>query len=245
VGKREICIVILQQSFGISSGGPAFSPTDISGLKLWLKADTLVLNDNDPVGTWADQSGNANNVTQATAANKPLYKTAIINGKPVVRFDGINDSLANATPSLTIASSVFVVGALGVAAGSQTAYAPFAITGAGTGSRLCCRLTGTNWGTYVGSDLSSGEDLVNGAFNILVITTSSTPVTFLYRNGTQKATTGSQSVGSGNNTEIGSEVANSRWINGDITEVVMYDTILSGTNRDSVTNYLNGRYAIF
>lgn len=72
---------------------PPFAPTDIAGLLLWLKADSLVLSDADPVVTWADSSGNGNDVTQGTANLRPTYRTNGINGLPVVRFDGTNDFL--------------------------------------------------------------------------------------------------------------------------------------------------------
>lgn len=38
-----------------------------------------------------DFSNNGNSFSQATAANQPTYRTAIINGLPVFRFDGSND----------------------------------------------------------------------------------------------------------------------------------------------------------
>ena len=87
------------------SGVPAaFSPLDISGLQLWLKADaglwqdsvggTPAASDGDVVGAWADQSGNARHATQATTSKKPLLKLAIQNGRDVVRFDGGDDWLS-------------------------------------------------------------------------------------------------------------------------------------------------------
>ena len=52
---------------------------------------------NGYVVTWYDQSGNGQDVTQATAANQPqIYNgTAVLtdNGKPCVEFDGSNDLL--------------------------------------------------------------------------------------------------------------------------------------------------------
>ena len=53
------------------------------------------------VTTWYDQSGNARNATQTTAANQPqivssgsvLTLTGIGAAKPILRFDGTNDSL--------------------------------------------------------------------------------------------------------------------------------------------------------
>ena len=77
-------------------GAAPFSPTDIAGLVLWLAADLgLALSDGDPVVTWPDQSGNGNDVTQPVAAARPTFRTAVINGEPVVRFDGVDDVLRN------------------------------------------------------------------------------------------------------------------------------------------------------
>ena len=50
------------------------------------------------VTTWYDQSGNARNATQTTAANQPQIVSSgsvlTTNGKPSASFDGTNDSLA-------------------------------------------------------------------------------------------------------------------------------------------------------
>jgi hypothetical protein len=60
------------------------------------------------VTTWYDQSGNANNATQSTAANQPqiVSSGAMIttNGKNSMSFDGSNDSF-NLTSSITAGSS--------------------------------------------------------------------------------------------------------------------------------------------
>jgi hypothetical protein len=73
-----------------SGGEVSFSPDDIAGLEGWWKADSLVLSDNDPVTTWADESGNGRDLTSATGQ---VYKANILNSLPVVRFDGIDDKL--------------------------------------------------------------------------------------------------------------------------------------------------------
>ena len=55
----------------------------LAGLVLWLSASAIGgLADGDPVVTWPDSSGQGNDVTQATASKRPLYKTAIQNGRP-------------------------------------------------------------------------------------------------------------------------------------------------------------------
>ena len=60
------------------------------------------------VTTWYDQSGNANNATQTTAANQPqiVSSGAMIttNSKNSISFDGTNDSL-NLTSTINVAAS--------------------------------------------------------------------------------------------------------------------------------------------
>lgn len=89
-----------------------FTPDQITGLHLWLKADSLSLNDGDAIATWSDSSGNGHDGTQGTGSRQPTFKTGIINGKPVVRCDG-GDSLVIAnTASHDLATySIFVVAA--------------------------------------------------------------------------------------------------------------------------------------
>lgn len=84
---------------------PAFTPASISGLQLWLDASdssTLFQNSNgttaaaadgDPVGYWADKSGNGRNVIQTDGTGKPALRTSALNGKSVLSFDGTNDYL--------------------------------------------------------------------------------------------------------------------------------------------------------
>lgn len=53
-----------------------------------LQADTLALNDGDPVGTWADQSGQGHNFTQ-TGSARPTKQT--VSSKSAVVLDGVDD----------------------------------------------------------------------------------------------------------------------------------------------------------
>lgn len=70
------------------------TPSGIQGLRVWLDAEAITgLNNNDPIQTWNDESGNNYNAVQNTLANRPLYIEDGINGRPVVRFDGVNDWL--------------------------------------------------------------------------------------------------------------------------------------------------------
>jgi len=85
------------------------------GPTLLLDADLISGNDDDAIGTWADDSGNSRNFTQATSGYKPRLKKAAngINGHNVLRFDGSDDSLASAanasTMMATTADTMWVV----------------------------------------------------------------------------------------------------------------------------------------
>jgi hypothetical protein len=232
-----------------SSVSLAFSPTQIAGLKLWLKADSMSLADGTAISTWSDQSGNGNDATQATGANQPLFKTNVLNEKPVVRFDGSNDYMAFATGPDT--SSCFVVGTINVAASSLPAYACFIIYGdVNNGGQIRGRVNSTHWGAFITTvaDLDSGEDLVSRTFSVLELTTvASNGGVFLYRNGTQKATDATHNCyGAGTNqiNWIGGETGQTRYISADMAEVLIYDSALSTSDRQTVETYLKNKYGL-
>jgi hypothetical protein len=72
---------------GGGPGGGATFPSSITGLVLRLNASLIEgLVDGDAVATWPDVSGLNNNATQSNATYRPIFKTNILNGKPVLRF---------------------------------------------------------------------------------------------------------------------------------------------------------------
>lgn len=85
------------------------APTQLSGLRLWLDPSDAATRfqdsalslpgaaDNDPIGGWVDKSGNSNTVTMATAGARPTIKTAVQNGRDIIRFDGVDDRLTKST----------------------------------------------------------------------------------------------------------------------------------------------------
>ncbi len=64
------------------------------GLQLWLEADVgVTAGAGGKVTAWQDQSGKGNNASQTVADTSPLLVNNAINGKPVLRFDGVDDFL--------------------------------------------------------------------------------------------------------------------------------------------------------
>src|ERR1044071_8960052 len=95
---------------GFASLVPAFAALCVIGvsraqtspptnsLQLWVKADAgVTANATGFVEKWADQSGNGNDATQSDDTLKPKLVTNALSGKPVIRFDGVDDYLDVAT----------------------------------------------------------------------------------------------------------------------------------------------------
>ncbi len=108
-------------------GAPIFGaidPADItsaSPLEAWWKADAIVgLSNGDTVATWEDSGANNHDLTQATAGNRPTYRTNGRNGRPVVRFDGTNDSMAAAFYLAAPFTVLIVFSATGSRVGDDT-----------------------------------------------------------------------------------------------------------------------------
>lgn len=91
-GKFHRSRIYMGETYSDESGG---ANALTQGLALWLKADAITgLADNDPIATWPDSSGNGHDMTQPTGGIQPIFRTNIINGLPVARFDGAGDRMA-------------------------------------------------------------------------------------------------------------------------------------------------------
>lgn len=92
-------VVIATNGYGIplNLGGAAgaWTPSQLTGLMGWYSADVGVTQTAFAVSQWNDRSGAGNNLTQATATNKPTYSATSFNGRQGVTFDS-NDLLQSA-----------------------------------------------------------------------------------------------------------------------------------------------------
>jgi len=99
---------------------PIFNVLTIPGLVGWWKADALVLAEDAAVSSWTDSSGNNRHLLQADAAKRPVYKGAVVNGKPVVRFTA--DALKAAFTLGLPAHVLIVFKGAGAYAGNEAAF---------------------------------------------------------------------------------------------------------------------------
>lgn len=101
-------------------GRRALLPRDVPGCLLWLRAD-LGVTIGTGVATWADQSGNGHNATQATGSKQPIRNAtdADFAGLPSLHGDGVDDYMDVAL-DLTGVASVTVLMAVRATAPAPT-----------------------------------------------------------------------------------------------------------------------------
>ena len=106
-----IFILLLSTKILFSQSGPAGVGSSSSNI-LWNRSEDLSsLSNGDRITTWADQSGNSNDLSQPDALFKPEYVTNQQNGFPVVRFNQSNGRIrkTNFSDFPTSEITVFIV----------------------------------------------------------------------------------------------------------------------------------------
>ena len=93
-GNKTFTYSILDND-NIGAEGPG-GVGDLNALQLWLRAEdgTDASGNGDPVGQWADQSGNGNDFTQS-GSQRPTLQTNVINGRPALQFNDSNNEFLN------------------------------------------------------------------------------------------------------------------------------------------------------
>lgn len=217
----------------------AFDPLSL-GPAAWWKQDTLsALSDGDPVGTWVDSSGNGRDLTQATAGKKPTYKTAIVNGLAVVRFDGVDDAMHTAAFTLNQPLHYFLAVKLVTDPGGTDCYFD------GNTADSVLLYNAATIGTvrmYAGSAGPTKTSVTWTNFRVLSAKYNGAS-SELSIDGDTAATgnTGAQNAGG---VTLGARQTDSAGANADIAEVLVYPSALSTPDKDAVETYLGTKYAI-
>nr|HPN67518.1 LamG domain-containing protein [bacterium] len=245
-------------------------PNSISGLAMWLKADSITgLNDNDTVSNWPDSSGNNRYAAQSTSSYQPIYKTNVLNGQPVIRFDGADDALPimDSNPQSMTSISMFMVHQINSGATSSSYY-PLILGGDGntTGQYLGFETQNSYSGSSAdivdvfggyGNDARATlkNEAAFGSWKMWSTVSQNTVFnTKMYVNGTPATMS---STGTDQNLSVKiSTAAGDNWGNiggthysvspsfykGDIAEVLIYNRALSDTERRTVEQYLANKY---
>jgi hypothetical protein len=198
------------------------------------------------VTTWYDQSGNARNSTQSTAANQPqiVSSGAMINesSKPTLQFDGSNDRMTNSTINISQPITRFIVG-------KTTA------TGGGLPDTFADSNDASNrFAIYRGSDGSLYSSYSNAGTQMS--TTGNTNRNLMYELGDNTTSVIAINGATGTSGNIGTNGLNGLTIGdlrisgigyilqGNIQEMIIYGSNQS-TNRTGIESNINTFYSIY
>jgi hypothetical protein len=202
------------------------------------------------VNTWVDLSNSNNTATQGTGANQPLLTANAINFWPSLKFNGTSQNLALPTGFGTFSgTSIFYV----VAPTAVTAGARLIDLGNGaTSNNIQIQLptsTGAAFHVYnlaADSVVTSASALTLGQFHLLEVIDSGTTAT-IYTDGVQGATSSAMNtinnVSRANNF-IGQSSTGTNFFNGQIAELLAYNTAVSASQRSAIESYVAQRYQI-
>ena len=231
-------------TFGEGAGAAAFSPSDIPGLELWLKADDgpSPAIDGLSVTTWSDRSGNGRD--QTTQAGTPVYRASLgPNSTPCVEFDGVNEWMASSGWTVLDTSGIhvfFVFNQLSWT-NSDSFYAKetaglsglFYQSNGANNVRMLSGSVGPQSGGGVPGLATwyHSEQQLNGASSLLYIGGTS------FGPANPGATTFAGFV-------LGSRPGGANPANFQVAEVLMYSSILTGDDLTNVRAYINSKYGL-
>lgn len=216
-----------------------FLPTMLPNLQLWLKADALGLADGTAVSSWTDFSGNARHAVQATGAKQPIYHVNRIGLLPALSFD---NPMVVTTPSFLDGTYDKSFTYFQVAHKNGTSF----------------RVSAVNGGTafYAGrkNDLYEYDARAGVAImDARAIDATATVVEGYRYDGTNRVIriNGVQILNFPDTTanglsgvlNIGDTGGSFTW-DGDIAEIILYNSILSDDDCRLVENYLTAKYSL-
>jgi hypothetical protein len=212
------------------------APTDITGLVHRFRASQVTGYTNGAsVSSAAFETGGIT-LSQATGANQPTYITSSINGLAGLRFNGTTSSIAGTittavTQSLTISLVLHLADA---SAAQEILY-----------SGIELLMNGPNPGkyeVYAGSSTLSGGTTATGN-HVITLVANSGGSAVLYVDGTQ-VLSGVSGSGALDQYMLGKHATLSRYLNGDICEIVTYNKALSGSELITLNTYMQNTYGI-
>lgn len=208
-------------------------PTE--NLTLDLDPQMLTLANNDPVLTWTDQSGLGNHAVSGGAAHA-VFKTNVVNGRSVVRFDGPVSSAFLSTPELASRTIYAVVNHGDGAAFSE--YRRVLDSNDTLGWSIFGLLSEDAYNWRTGSPHPRGISPAN-AFVNGVNTASALPL------ATHKLISAVADVTNNWNIWVGNDqISRGQPLIGDIARVLIYSVAHDVSARQSIESILMSTYAI-
>ena len=203
------------------------TPTVIAGLIFWMDgadpAGTGVLPANGAsITTWVDKSGNGKNATASAAATYSLSTKSLV-------FTGAQ---YYTTPFTTVPTTISVFLVINIGSGGYMDMMAGVLQVISTGYSQHLTIPG-------GSTVVDGTTMAAGTTLLYNFTFDSSASAYMYYNGALTGTRNGSTSYSGNGSiVIGSSDGVHEAYTGTISEILIYNSVLSTTNRQKIEGYL-------
>jgi len=226
-----------------------------SGLISWYRTNSgLITNTQGQVTSWLDSGMAGNNITQVTPANRPTAANDPVTGTPTVNFTTSQSLTQNSGYPTVTASSVSdctIIAVASTSAASSMSYSPLVQYGTSVNNLSLTSLLYHYSGSSLyqmfydgyfyytqGGTVSSTANLTTSA---VTYTHSSGALSF-YLNGTANGTATAGGTGQfSENVTLGGTLGGTAW-QGNISEVLIYNRVLSSTEIQQIQTYINAKY---
>ena len=224
-------------------------PNQISGLKLWLKADSLVTTNGNNVSQWGDCSGHSHNCQQTNSSLCPILQTNQLNNLPGIKFNGSNAYLlGDVINGLDTSSATLIILASGEAMSADIFRGIFAIDNLQFGIIYDGYLQNISFIGGGGYTWQSGAPLPSSGFSptVMMVKKKKGDKIEQFLNNTLNFTS-QNSIFNGsftnNNYQVGR--TNGSWsgyYNGNLYEIILFDRYLTSQESNNIFNYLASKY---
>lgn len=228
------------------AGAPP-GPDSISGLRVWLKADSESYANDDPVDTATDRSGNGFNGT-ATGTDRPIFKTNQINSLPAYFFEAANSrklTFGNFGSGMT-AAHTFIV--LKVVTDPPATQAKSGLWYLSTGAATHYPYTDNSIydGAFTDNRATVGDPTPAltswRVYEVSYVGTSQNWTAFLDRTQIYQAAFANFSMPAA--PLLGRNVNATDFLDGYIAEWIIYNKVLSAGEISTIKSYLESKYAL-
>lgn len=242
------------------AGNPPYDSAPVNpvqtNLFAWFSADRpadFTYSSGTSVSQWNDRSGNARHITQATSTNQPT-RNGTMNGRSTVVFDTTDRLSFASTQDMGENYSIFAVfdtpsitasaggGVIAQAGGSSGLYLQF---GAGTGGLTNERMMWLNNSTARGVG-ETATDISDGDHQFTWILTSKTSSAYWFDRVSKSlsVSTNGNFISSEWPRYIDSIGQTSSSLDSEVAEIIIYNTALNTSDRESVENYLKDKWGL-